>query len=182
MGHKYVVIPWIDKDVRNQPDGWKRVAEIFNRAGEVSQKADIQFVYHNHHFEFVPLKGKLPYDILLEDCDSDLVKMEMDLCWVIVGGQDPIAYFHRYPGRFPMVHVKDLKRIPQRTTADVGAIPFARIFPDMTEVGSGVINWKRLFSKSAQAGIQHFFVEHDEPKSAFDSIKTSYDYLSRLRY
>jgi sugar phosphate isomerase/epimerase len=182
IGHRYIVIPWIDKEVWNQPDGWKHIAETLNRAGEISKKAHIQLTYHNHHFEFMPVNGRIPYDILLEECSSELVKMEMDLCWATVGGRDPIAYFHRYPGRFPLVHVKDLKRMPQRTAEDVGAIPFDRILPEITEVGSGLINWKRIFSKSDEAGIQHFFVEHDEPKSAFDSIKTSYDYLSRLRY
>ena len=182
IGHKYIVNPWIDDDVRKQSDGWKRAAEAFNRAGEASQKAGIQFAYHNYHFEFVPVDGKLPYDFLLAECDSNLVKMEMDLCWITVGGQDPLTYFARYPGRFPMVHVKDLKKIPQRTASDKGAIPFDRIVPDMTDIGNGVIDWQRIFAQSGKAGIKHYFVEHDEPKSAFDSIERSYDYLQRLRF
>ena len=64
VGHQYLVNPYIDDDVRKQPDGWKRAAETFNRAGEASQKAGIQFAYHNHWFEFAPVNGKLPYDIL----------------------------------------------------------------------------------------------------------------------
>ena len=60
-----------------------------------------------------PVNGKLPYDILLEECDPKLVKMEMDLCWIYVGGQDPFKYFKKYPGRFPLVHVKDLTKIPK---------------------------------------------------------------------
>ena len=88
--------------------GWKRAAETFNRAGEASQKAGIQFAYHNHWFEFAPVNGKLPYDILLEECDPQLVKMEMDLCWIMKWvGRIRFKYF-RAPssGRFPLVHVK----------------------------------------------------------------------------
>ena len=79
--------------MRKQPDVWKRVAETFNRAGEASKKAGIQFAYHNHHFEFVPVNGTLPFDLLLKDCDPELVKIELDLCWTTVAGQDPLVLF-----------------------------------------------------------------------------------------
>jgi sugar phosphate isomerase/epimerase len=97
VGHEYLVNPWIDENIRKQPDGWKQAAETFNRAGEACKKAGIQFAYHNHWFEFLPVNGKLPYDLLLTDCDPNLVKMELDLCWITVGGQDPLKYFDRYP-------------------------------------------------------------------------------------
>ena len=104
VGHRYLVNAWVDESVRKQPDAWKRIAETYNRAGDVSKRAGIQFAYHNHHFEFAPRAdagGKLPYDILLESCDPALVKMEMDLCWIVAAGKDPLDYFSRYPGRFP---------------------------------------------------------------------------------
>jgi sugar phosphate isomerase/epimerase len=182
VGHSYIVCPWIPEQIRNRSEGWKQAAETFNRAGEASKKAGIQFAYHNHNFEFAPVNGKLPYDMLLAETDPDLVKMEMDLCWITVGGQDPLAYFSRYPGRFPMVHVKDVKKIPERTASDKGPIPMERIMPDMTDVGRGAIDWKRIFAQSNTAGIKHYFVEQDEPKSPFDSIKNSYAYLKELRF
>jgi len=178
IGTSYIVNPWIDDDVRKQPDGWRRAAETFNRAGEASKKAGIQFAYHNHFFEFQPVNGKLPYDILLQECDPDLVKMEMDLCWITVGGGDPVAYFNRYPGRFPMVHAKDMKKIP----SDKTHLTFDTLTPDMTEVGSGIIDWKRIFAHSEKAGIKYYIVENDEPKSAFDDIRISYQYLNSLRF
>src|SRR5262249_9573631 len=110
VGHSYVVCPSVPRRLQGQADGWKRVAEAFNKAGEAGQKTGIQFAYHNHAFEFEPseiLGGKLPYDVLLAQTDPKLVKMEMDLCWITVGGQDPLSYFERNPGRFPLVHVKD---------------------------------------------------------------------------
>ena len=181
IGHGYIVNPDIGDGLRDQPDGWKRAAETFNRAGEASKKAGIQFAYHNHWFEFLPVNGKRPYDILLEECDPNLVKMELDLCWIAVTGQDPLVYFHRYPGRFPLVHVKDMKKIP--SPAVVAAITAEeQFFPDMADVGSGIIDWKRIFAKSDEAGIKHYFVEHDDPKSAFDSIRVSYNYVQGLRF
>jgi len=180
VGHEYLVNPWIDEDIRKQPDGWKQAAETFNRAGEACKKAGIQFAYHNHWFEFLPVNGKLPYDLLLTECDPDLVKMELDLCWITVGRQDPLRYFDRYPGRFPLVHVKDVKRVPPVTAG--GAQDFGSSMKDMTEVGSGIIDWKKIFAQSDKAGIKHYFVEHDNPKKPLDSIKKSYDYLARLRF
>jgi len=179
IGHKYIVNPWIG-DLRKEPDAWKKAAETFNRAGQYSKKHGIQFAYHNHWFEFEPLPdGKLPYDVLLAECDADLVKMEMDLCWITAGRQDPLKYFAKYPGRFPLVHVKDIKTLPPFPAE--GGQDFGDTV-DLAAVGSGTIDWKRILAKSDQAGIKHYFVEHDKPADAFASIKSSYDYLKELRF
>jgi len=179
IGQDYIVNPWVPEQLRKTDDDWKRVAETFNRAGAESKKAGVQFAYHNHWFEFLPVNGKLPYDTLLALCDKDLVKMEMDLCWITVGGGDPLKYFDRYPGRFPLVHVKDVKKIPQVTTG--GGQNFGDTV-DLAAVGSGIIDWKRIFAQSDQAGIRHYIVEHDKPAHPFASITTSYGYLSKLRW
>jgi sugar phosphate isomerase/epimerase len=166
IGQQYIVCPWIDENIRTEPGSWQRAAEMFNRAGEVARKAGIQFAYHNHWFEFEPVDGKVPYEILLNETDPHLVKMEMDIFWVVKGGADPLAYLNRYPGRFPLVHLKGLDRNG-----------------DMTEVASeNSIGWKMVFAQSEKAGIQHYFVEHDEPKAAFDSIEASFNYLHQLRF
>jgi sugar phosphate isomerase/epimerase len=180
IGHEYIVNPAIDDSMRKTTDGWKRAAETFNRAGEASQKAGIQFAYHNHWWEFQPIDGKLPYDIVLENTDPKLVKMEMDLGWITVGGQDPLKYFDLYPGRFPLVHLKDWKKIPPVPLP--GSSFNLDQSPEMTSVGSGSVNWKRIFAQSDKAGIKHYFVEHDQPKDPFESIRTSYEYLSQLRF
>ena len=147
----------------------------------MSKKAGIQFAYHNHNFEFAPADGKLPYDILLESCDPKLVKMEMDLCWIAAAGKDPLDYFRRYPGRFPLVHVKGLAKMPPSTRR--AAVPIDKVLPDITDVGhDDVIDWKRIFAQSKQAGIKHYFVEHDVPKEPFDSLKASYEYVSKLEF
>jgi sugar phosphate isomerase/epimerase len=175
MGQSYLVCPWLDESRRKSPDGWKAAAAAFNHAGEQCQKAGIQFCYHNHTFEFEPaasLGGKLPYDYLLENTDPKLVAMEMDLCWITVAGQDPLAYFAKYPGRFPLVHVKDWQG-QGGTMADQAT--------RMRDAGQGSIDFKRIFAHADQAGIKHYFVENDAAKG-IDDIRVSYQYLTDLRY
>ncbi len=165
LGHKYIVNPGIDPELRKTIDGWKRAAEVFNRAGNESMQAGIQLGYHNHEVEFKPLDGQLPYDVLLAECDAKAVKMELDLGWAHKAGADPLKYFAKYPGRFPLVHVKDF---------DAQG--------NMTEVGKGVIDWKGIFAKANLGGIKHYFVEHDNPTDPFASIQISYEYLEKLRF
>ncbi len=186
IGHTFIVCPWIDEKDRNSADSWKRIIEVFNKAGEASKKANIQFAYHNHWWEFGPnasLGGKLPYDYLLASTDANLVKMEMDLGWISVAGQDPVAYFKRYPGRFPLVHVKDFKSLPEIAPDRLASFNSTTLEEgDMTAPGSGIIDWKRIFSHSDEAGIQHYFLEHDMPKDPFATLTDGYKYLSTLRF
>jgi len=186
VGHRYIICPWIDEKQRAEPSGWQRAAELFNKAGEASKKAGIQFGYHNHSFEFDPaesLGGKLPYDFLLETLDPQLVTMELDLCWISVAGKDPVAYFEKYPGRFPLVHVKDWVRDASSSSGYQGAMgQSVKYGGRMANVGQGSVDWKRIFAESGKAGIKHYFVENDDPKSAFDDIKISYTYLRDLKF
>ncbi len=179
IGLKYIVCPWIPEELRKSSDIWKQAAEKFNRCGEATKKAGMQFAYHNHWFEFLPVNGKLPYDLLLKECDANLVKMEMDLCWITAAGGDPLKYFNEYPGRFPLVHVKDLKKKP--AVSQGGGQNFGDTV-DLTSVGNGIIDWKKIFAQSEKAGIKHYIVEHDKPENAFESITKSYDYLEKLRF
>jgi sugar phosphate isomerase/epimerase len=166
IGQQYVVCSSVEEKLRQQPAAWQRIAEMFNQAGEAARKGGIQFAYHNHSFEFTPIEGKLPYDILLDGTGPNLVKMEMDLYWAVNAGADPLAYFNRYPGRFSLVHVKG---------RDQGG--------NMTQVAAdNSIDWKALFAQSEKAGIRHYFVEHDNPQVPMESIRASYTYLRDLRF
>jgi sugar phosphate isomerase/epimerase len=186
VGHSFIVCPSIDEKVRKSADSWKGVTDLFNKAGEACKKAGIQFAYHNHTFEFYPdpiLGGKRAYDYLLENTEANLVKMEMDLCWISTTGQDPLDYFKRFPGRFALVHVKDYKTLPQPSPDKKQFSPNTEFEKTvMTEPGSGIIDWKRIFAHAGEAGIQHFFVEHDQPADPFASLAASYKYLSTLRF
>ena len=167
IGHEYIVVPWIPQEKRLTLDGWKNVAGVFNRAAQLAHDAGLQFAYHNHDFEFPKLEGQVPYDVLLQSTDPKLVQLEIDLYWITKGGQDPLNYFSRWPGRIPLVHVKDSAGAPEHK---------------MVDVGQGKIDWKRIFAKREQAGIKHFFVEHDQPPQPFQDIAESYRYLSQLEF
>jgi sugar phosphate isomerase/epimerase len=181
IGHTWIVCPWLDDALRKEPDVWKKVTERLNSAGAACQKAGLQFAYHNHHFEFVPVEGgKLPFDVILETCDPKQVKIELDLFWITVAGQDPLAYFKKYPGRFPLVHVKGMRKDAPALTA---ATPTADALKQITDVGSDDrIDWKAIFAHAKEAGIQHYFVENDVPAVPLESLKTSYAYLSKLQF
>lgn len=179
LGNTYIVMPFVEEADRKKPDIWQTVASTLNRAGEMSKKEGIQLGYHNHWFEFLPVDGKMPFDTLLTECDPDLVKFELDLCWITTAKQDPIKYFNKYPGRFPLVHVKDIRTMPN--VGEGGNANFGDT-ADLAPVGSGLINWKNLFSHAENAGIKHYFVEHDKPKVPFESIASSYAYLSKLTW
>lgn len=167
IGHQYIVVPWIPEERRKTLDDWKRMAADFNRAAATAKAAGLQFAYHNHDFEFPLVEGRVPYDVLLAETDPKLVQLEIDLYWITKGGQDPLAYFARWPGRVPLVHVKDSLGPPDHR---------------MVNVGAGKIDWKRIFARSGQGGIKHYFVEHDQPADPLASIKASCDFLKQLEF
>jgi sugar phosphate isomerase/epimerase len=164
LGQQYIVCSWIDPSERSADD-FRRIADELNGLASTARQHSIRFAYHNHTYEFTPVSGVVPYDILLTRCDRQLVQMEVDLMWMVKAGGDPVAYFDRYPGRFPMVHVKDM------TKAGV-----------MADVGQGSIDFRRIFAQSDRAGIVHYFVEHDEPPSPLADARVCYDYLHRLTF
>jgi sugar phosphate isomerase/epimerase len=175
-GIKFMVVAFLDAPDRKNLEDYKKVAELFNKAGEQCQRAGIQFCYHNHNFEFIKFGGGIGYDVLLKETDSKLVKFELDCFWATHAGYDPVEYMQKYPGRYPLLHIKDLKEgIPTSTSfANPKGIPF-------TEVGKGVIDWKRIFVAAREGGLEHYFVEQDESDiPAFEAMKISYDYLHNL--
>lgn len=163
-GVKYMVCAYLSEAERGNLDHYKYVADQLNKAGERCQKAGLQLCYHNHDFEFAAQNGQLPYNLLLAT-DPKLVKMELDLYWVTKAGHDPLTLFKQHPGRFPLWHVKDMDRTPQRA---------------FTEVGNGSIDFKKIFAHAKEAGLQYFFVEQDStPGSPFESVAKSIAYIRK---
>ena len=166
LGAEYMVCSFLFPKERT-PEVYKTLPELLNKSGEKTKAAGIQFGYHNHDFEFEKLDDTLVYDFLISNTSSDLVKMEMDLYWISKAGQDPLAYFDKYPGRFPLWHVKDME-------AGTHGI---------TEVGNGEINFDKIFAAREKAGLKHWFVEQDVTKGdIFESLKQSRDYLAKKNY
>jgi sugar phosphate isomerase/epimerase len=165
VGLKYMVCAYLSNPERGNLDKYKKLADDFNKAAEICKKSGIQFAYHNHDFEFAQQDGKYPYEILLNNTDKNLVKMEMDIYWVVKAKQDPIALINQHPGRFPLWHVKDMASTPNQTFA---------------EVGNGTINFAAIFKQADKAGLKYFFVEQDTtPGNPYDSITQSFNYIKR---
>ena len=162
VGHRWLVLPSLPGDMQTA-DGYRRAAEILNAAGAAAAEAELRVGYHNHAFEFeeVGEGGVTGYSLLLEHLDPALVDLEIDFYWTAAAGVDSAALLRDHPGRFPLSHLKDLS-----TDGSMAA------------VGAGVIDWAALFELSDAAGMQHYFVEHDQPSEPMASIEASYRYLA----
>lgn len=161
MGCSYLFEPERTKEI------YTALPDLLNKSGEICKKSGIQFLYHNHDFEFDKFNDTIVYDYILDNVSPDLCKMELDLYWITKAKKDPIAYFNRYPGRFPVWHVKDLE-------ANTG---------DITEVGHGIIDFDKIFAARKEAGLKKWYVEQDTTKGEiFKSLKASHDYLTKKKY
>ena len=166
IGQKYMVCAFLFPPERTKLDDYKQFADLFNKSAEVCRAAGVQFAYHNHDFEFQPLDGQVPYDLLLSSTDPKLVKMELDLYWAVFAKQDPIALFKKHPGRFPLWHVKDMAKTPER---------------EFAEVGTGSIDFQRIFDAQKTAGLTNYFVEQDVCKRPpLEAIAISYQNMQKL--
>ncbi len=159
--------------VQMTADDWKWNADFLNEKAAVLKKAGIVSGYHNHNFEFAPLGNINGMEILLKGTDPNLVTFEMDVGWVTAAGQDPFALLKAHPGRFTQMHVKDIKAT---TKANF------ELKQDPTEVGSGMIDWKRLLPAAYDAGVRGFYYEQEPPfaHTRLESAKISYDYLAKV--
>ena len=136
-----------------QKEYFKKMA--FPLAEDFNKKAGLTFCYHNHDAEFKMIDGQRAFDVFSNEIPADLMKFELDLGWASKAGEDPVALFAQQPGRFPLCHLKD----------------FDADFKNIVPVGTGIINYKRILEASSKGGIEHFFVEHDMPKDAFESLR-----------
>jgi sugar phosphate isomerase/epimerase len=147
-------------------DNYKTVAEAFNKAGEECKSRGIKFGYHNHEYEFESENDQVLYNVLLDNTEADLVHMELDLGWVIVGGKDPLDYFSKYPGRFPLWHLKDMDLEKKHSV----------------EFGKGQLDIISMLKNKEQSGMKYMFVEQEEYASTpFESMQQNMDYLGKLK-
>jgi len=171
IGVQYCVQPWVQEEDR-KVDKYKQMVAEWNKVGEVMKDADIQFGYHNHNFEFANLNGVVPYyDILLAELDPELVIMELDLFWATKAGQDPVEIFEKYPGRFHLLHLKDMR---------LDNTPYYTIKKDdITSVGEGLIDFSRILAAGDKGGVKYGFVEDDNQGNGkpFEAIETSFNNL-----
>nr|WP_276899762.1 sugar phosphate isomerase/epimerase [Pedobacter kyonggii] len=168
VGQKYFVIPALPTDIRANGtlDDYKRMASKFNQAAELCQKSGLKLAYHNHNFEFKDKgNGATGYGILLAETDAKLVGFELDIFWAVNAGLNPVDMFKKNPGRYKMFHVKDMDKTDKAV---------------FVEVGSGRIDFKRIFAASKLAGVDYIFTEQDIiMKAPYESITESYNYIKK---
>jgi sugar phosphate isomerase/epimerase len=145
-------------------DEIKTAVDVFSKSGEACKKNGVQFAYHNHTTEFDEVEGHRPFDYILDNTDKDLVKMELDLAWATKAKQDPVALFKLHPGRYPLWHVKDLDKNTMNPA----------------EVGTGVVDFKRIFDNAKESGMQYFFVEQDGAPQPIQNVTNSFNYLNKM--
>lgn len=188
LGQSYIIAPITPMDDINAltTQDYQYAAEQLNKAGEMAQKAGIKIGYHNHFWELRRFgNGTRGLDILLAFTEPELVSFELDLFWIEKAGLSPQSYFDKYPGRFPLWHLKDMDR--QFTQPIVGEgydeSDFLDIMEDVkfTEVGTGAIDFKKIAAEADKAGLKFAFVEQDDiyMPNQFESIKKSYDYVKK---
>ena len=165
--HQECIKPWIEEVDRNIESYKKMIGDV-NEVAKITKGVGIQFGYHNHNFEFKNTNGIVPYyDIFLKEMDADLVTMELDLFWASKAGQDPVAMFKKYPGRFQLLHFKDMR---------TNQPPFFEVIKDdICSVGVGVIDFKKILQSKEIGGMKYLFVEDDNQGNGkpFEGIETS---------
>lgn len=163
-GHRWVTIPSIPGSARGSADDWRRIVDLFHTGAEAAQAAGLRFAYHNHAFEFEPVEGIVPFDLLLDASDPELVDIEMDVYWVVRGGRDPLEYMASHPRRFPLLHLKDSAGPPDHTMVDLGA---------------GVVDLPAILGLARETGVSHVFAEHDAPEDPMGFARGAFEYLGR---
>lgn len=174
-GFTYAVIPYVPQPSRGGVDVMKKMAESFQKSGERAKSHGLQLCYHNHAFEFEPMNGTTPLEVLMSNTDPKLVQLEMDIFWVTVAGHNPVDLLKKYSGRVPLLHVKDkAKGVPEKPQ-------YNESVPKDTfkEAGNGSIDIPAVLKAANQAGVKHYFVEQDQSPDPIASLRQSYDYLKR---
>jgi sugar phosphate isomerase/epimerase len=165
---KYAVVywPWLTGGPF-KADDCKKSAELLNSLGKSCRENGLTLCWHNHDKEFIPMETGLPFDFLMNNTDSSLVKCELDLYWVKKGGRDPLEVMKKYPRRYPILHVKDMA-------------PGSSM--DFECPGSGIIDFPELFKEAEKQGIKHYFVERDNVPDGMACLQSSGKYLRDVTF
>ena len=169
IGMRYLIVPSVNP-LKNL-DHVKRIADQFNKAGEICKKAGLRFAYHNHDYSFKLLEGEYPQDVMMNNTDPELVDYEMDIFWVETAGEDSLKWFEKYPNRFKLCHIKDRSK---NTNASAE--------PQSCVLGEGEIDLKKILKAAKKSGMQYYFAEqeHYGGSSPLQASKQNADYLKAI--
>ena len=166
-GLSYLLCPYIG--AQKTWDDWKRVADSFNRVGEVVRNGGLKFGYHNHDYSFRPMDGKLPQEYLLTHCDPINVMFELDMCWIEAAGQSAVDHLKQFGNRYELCHIKDYKK-----EADGKVV--------QQDLGQGIVNYQAILKQARKSGMKHFLIEQEQyPISSMVSVKDNADYMKKLK-
>lgn len=177
LGLKFMVCPMLPQDQWTSTAGFAKAAADFNRWGTAVRDAGMEFLFHNHCYEFKPQEGGVTgWETLMKNTDPKLVKMEFDMYWLTQAGQDPSAMLRKYADRARLIHLKD-RKAGAATGFAMG--PVAEHF---TELGTGTIAWPALIEQAKQQGIRYAFLDQDETAGpVIASMKESFAYLKGIK-
>ncbi len=181
LGVKFVMCAWIPhkSEVGFTEADVRRAAADFNTWGAAFKEAGITFAYHPHGYEFRPLKegdARTHFDLLVEETKPAFVSFEMDVFWVAHPGQDPAKLLAKYPHRWVMMHLKDLRKAAPTGIHTGHASP-----SDDVPLGTGQVNWPAVLKEAAAVGIKHYFIE-DESAAPLESLPVSVKYLQGVKF
>lgn len=174
FGARYVMCAWVPhKESFTIADADKAIA-VFNKAGKVLKENGITFCYHAHGYEFGAYNNGTMFDYMASKMDPAFANFEMDVFWVKQPGQDPVALLKKYPGRFPLMHLKDRK--PGTPDSQDGRAP------DETNVvlGAGDVGIAAIMKVAKQYGVKYFFIEDESPRS-MEQVPQSLEFLKGLK-
>jgi sugar phosphate isomerase/epimerase len=181
MGQTYVTLPSIPEDRRKTMDDYKRMADVFNGIGAEAKKNGIKFGYHNHGYGIKPKDGVIGLDVLLKETDPALVFFEMDIFWTTAGGADPIALLNKYPNRYKMLHLKDMKE-KKTFSGDGGSVDqWISLFPYLSSLGEGVMDIPGIIRAAKKNGVEHYFIEEDLVANPSVALDISAKYFNKLK-
>jgi sugar phosphate isomerase/epimerase len=165
LNQRYITWPWLDPAFRTL-EHFQQLTGKLNAIGERVNKANLGFAYHNHDFEFTDHGGKNGYDIIMNETDPALVKLQMDLYWVVRSSKlGPVELINKQPGRFVMWHIKDMDKKTR----------------DYSELGNGSIDFSTILPAASKAGLQYYYLEQggNFAKDPIQSITDSAAYFKK---
>ncbi len=186
IGCKYVAIPYLTPECRPGTDGFSGVVENAAMLGKVARDLGMTLLYHNHDFEFEKIDGKYALEVLYDTVPADLLKTELDTCWVRVGGEEPAAYVRKFSGRAPVVHLKDYAGGKSEHMYELIGIESEEAAPEenpfeFRPVGSGVQNMPAIIAAAEAAGAEWLVVEQDQPSMGLSPMACAEKSIGYLR-
>jgi sugar phosphate isomerase/epimerase len=176
LGAQYVCCSQFPHQKPPTLDDVKRAADHFNRWGRALSGAGLQFCYHPHGYEFGPGPDGTLFDTLVRQTDPKVANFEMDVFWIAFGKQDPVHLLEQYPRRFPLMHLKDLRK-GEPKTGNPGEVPEEASVP----LGTGEIDWPPVLRTAWRTGVRRYYIEEEHPNAARQILQTQ-RYLRDVRF